>query len=362
MPSPEGHLTLRLYLYADSRVQVEVISSRPQLADRLFQDKTPDEAAELAGRVFTLCGRAQRLAAAAACAAAQSSHSSLSRKENTTDWRSWQQAVLIETALEHAWRLLVDWPTQAGLPPDMNSLRELRQAASAGPVALADVLDAVRERASLAGPLPYSHKRERASSTNTTLSSKTTSSIPAEESWDGGLLPPISTLNPTEVDALAWRALEEPAFCARPVWRGQPAETGALARQQHCPLLANLLAGSKCRVHARWLARCMELAELPNRLRREPNDLLLAQSLAKNHGYAWVETARGALLHVVRLKQGRVAAYRIIAPTEWNFHPAGPFVAGIAALSETSDLATAARALALSLDPCVSYQVELVDA
>ena len=347
-------------------MRVEVISSRPQLADRVFQGKTPDEAAELAGQVFTLCGRAQRLAAAAACVAARSnppspsSHSSLSSlssEGNTTDWRSWQQAVLVETALEHAWRLLVDWPTQAGLPPDMNSLRELRQAATTGPAALADALDATLEHFLPAIPLPptSSHKGEGKLVTKT-------SSLLAGEGWGEGFLPPISKLNPSEADALAWQALEEPAFCTRPVWHGQPAETGVLARQQHRPLLVDLLTESEYRVHARWLARCMELVELPTRLRQEPNDLLLARSLAETHGYAWVETARGALLHVVRLKQGRVVAYRIIAPTEWNFHPAGPFVAGIAALSEASDLAAAARVLALSLDPCVSYQVEVVDA
>jgi Ni,Fe-hydrogenase I large subunit len=175
-------------------------------------------------------------------------------------------------------------------------------------------------------------------------------------------LPPLSKLNLAEADALAWRALEEPVFCTRPLWRNQPAETGALARQQDHPLLADRLNSQECRISARWLARRLELAELPSRLRREPTDILLAQSLAENHGYAWVETARGALLHVAHLEQGRVTAYRIVAPTEWNFHPAGPFTAGINALGETPDLAAAAQALALSLDPCVSYQVEVVDA
>lgn len=118
-------------------MRVEVISSRPQLADWLFQGKTPVETADLAGRVFTLCGQAQRLAATAACAAAQSDQSS------AVEWGSLQQAVLMETALEHAWRLLVDWPVQVGLPAEMNPLRVLRQAAALGPTALADALDAI---------------------------------------------------------------------------------------------------------------------------------------------------------------------------------------------------------------------------
>jgi hypothetical protein len=357
MPSPEGHLTLRLYRCANSRVQVEVISSRPQLAARLFQGKTPDETAELAGRFFTLCGQAQRLAAVAACTVAGSNylgasrHPSLSKsKEGNTEittFRSFQQAVLVETTLEHAWRLLIDWSGQAGLPPDMSALRNLRQAAVLGSTALADVLDALLEHNPPAMTLPPIIK---------------TLSPLVGENGNVGLLPPAPKLNPTEADTLAWRALEEPAFCTRPLWRDQPAETGALARQQQHPLLANLMTEPERRIDARWLARRLELAELPTRLRHEPTDLLVARPLTQNHGYAWVETARGVLLHVVRLEQGRVAAYRIIAPTEWNFHPNGPFASGIAALGETADLATAAQALALSLDPCVSYQVEVVDA
>jgi hypothetical protein len=302
-----------------------------------------------------------------------------------------QQAVLMETALEHAWRLLVDWPVQAGLSADMNRLRVLRQAAAVGPTALADALDAILETLPDAPlPLTPSHKGERKLKTPSPLAGQGEETEPSPladqgggtepsplvdqgggtepspsplvgEGWGGGLLPPLSKLNLAEADALAWRALEEPVFCTRPLWRNQPAETGALARQQDHPLLADRLNSQECRISARWLARRLELAELPSRLRREPTDILLAQPLAENYGYAWVETARGALLHVAHLEQGRVTAYRIVAPTEWNFHPAGPFVAGMTALGEAADLA-AAQALALSLDPCVSYQVEVVDA
>jgi hypothetical protein len=176
------------------------------------------------------------------------------------------------------------------------------------------------------------------------------------------LLPPVSSIDPAEVAALAWRAMEEPAFCARPLWRNQPAETGALGRQQDHLLLAGQLNPQGRRMKARWLARRLELTEMPVRLRQEPTAILWAQPLAENCGYAWVETARGALLHVVHLEQGRVAAYRIIAPTEWNFHPAGPFTAGVNALGDLPDGVAAVQALARSLDPCVSYQVEVVDA
>lgn len=337
-------------------MRVEVISSRPQLADRLFPGKTPAEAAALAGRVFALCGQAQRLAATAACVAAGSNPLSWASIEQgdqeVTAFSSLQQAVLMETALEHAWRLLVDEPAQAGLPADMDRLRVLRQAAIAGPLALANALDAVfaQTPALLNTLLPSAEEGWAQAKGN------------CAEDLAAPLLPPVSSIDPAEVAALAWRAMEEPAFCARPLWRNQPAETGALGRQQDHLLLAGQLNPQGRRMKARWLARRLELTEMPVRLRQEPTAILWAQPLAENCGYAWVETARGALLHVVHLAQGRVAAYRIIAPTEWNFHPAGPFAAGVNALGDLPDGVAAVQALARSLDPCVSYQVEVVDA
>ncbi|MBK6630066.1 MAG: nickel-dependent hydrogenase large subunit [Betaproteobacteria bacterium] len=45
-----------------------------------------------------------------------------------------------------------------------------------------------------------------------------------------------------------------------------------------------------------------------------------------------METARGTLLHQVTLAGDHVAHYRIVAPTEWNFHPRGAFRARPAGL------------------------------
>ena len=52
---------------------------------------------------------------------------------------------------------------------------------------------------------------------------------------------------------------------------------------------------------------------------------------------AWVETARGLLVHRVALDGERIAGYRIVAPTEWNFHPAGAFARGALGLAAADD-------------------------
>ncbi len=58
-----------------------------------------------------------------------------------------------------------------------------------------------------------------------------------------------------------------------------------------------------------------------------------------------------------------ITAYAIVAPTEWNFHADGPFVREGCGWEADSDEAALRRltALALSLDPCVEYEVALED-
>ena len=44
-------------------------------------------------------------------------------------------------------------------------------------------------------------------------------------------------------------------------------------------------------------------------------------TLPSGDGIAWVENARGLLIHRVRLTRRTSRHYGIVAPTEWNFHP-----------------------------------------
>ena len=79
---------------------------------------------------------------------------------------------------------------------------------------------------------------------------------------------------------------------------------------------------------------------------------------------AWVQTARGLLVHRVRLAGDRIAGYRIVAPTEWNFHPRGAFASGASGLdaSDASALEADVRRLVASLDPCVGVRYEAAHA
>jgi Ni,Fe-hydrogenase I large subunit len=116
----------------------------------------------------------------------------------------------------------------------------------------------------------------------------------------------------------------------------------------------------------------IDLAECLDRLSRaaagDETDQTEAHGVAPavREGFAAVETSRGRLGHWTRLsRDGKIEDYAIVAPTEWNFHPAGPFVAAV--LGARVSKATAATAaasisrLAGLFDPCVLYRVEVVE-
>jgi Ni,Fe-hydrogenase I large subunit len=81
-------------------------------------------------------------------------------------------------------------------------------------------------------------------------------------------------------------------------------------------------------------------------------------------GIAWVENARGLLIHQVYLDQDRISSYRIVAPTEWNFHPTGALALALEG-THAGDLDAAkdrTTRLVHSLDPCVACHVEIDNA
>jgi Ni,Fe-hydrogenase I large subunit len=182
---------------------------------------------------------------------------------------------------------------------------------------------------------------------------------------DAESVPLLPTLS-----AAAWAkelgALPSAAFCAAPTYCGRSYETGALARHSDSMMVKVLLQHSH-RIAARLFARVIDLADCASRLRHPlASDMSLvvdAAALGENTGLACVETARGTLLHAVRVDGERIADYAIVAPTEWNFHPDGAFVRegqGWEAPSREVALLRL-KALSLSLDPCVEYEIAFAE-
>lgn len=333
----EGRIIVTLGLGPDGRPGAQIRSSRPQIAQPLMAGRTPPEAVSLARSLFALCGRAHGLAADWACRAA--------RGEYAQPDHEGFGPVLTEVALEHLWYLLARQTSAGNRAPDLVALRSLRQVAAV-PERLADAIETAIASGNLGSdraPWPVE-----------------TTADPDRGRSTAPLLPTLSVLADAQAQALAAQALETPRWCAKPTWQDQPAETGAIARQATDPRVANWIARRGRGIGARRLARLSELVELPQRLRGQGTHAPLARSWSLGYGIgmAGVETARGLLLHVVRLSGDRVADYRIVAPTEWNFHPQGPIAQALAEIAHEPDPRAAAREIAEGLDACVAIQIE----
>ena len=160
------------------------------------------------------------------------------------------------------------------------------------------------------------------------------------------------------LQALAHTLASEQHFAQRPSWQGQCAETGPWTRLRHQKKPTTSVTSTWTRLASRW-TELMEIAAIqPHAPAPQTTELLSSGALQidKGQAIAWCEMARGLLLHWVQLDaQGRVADYRVVAPTEWNFHPQGALAQALTAL--TPQDAASASALAAAFDACVECQV-----
>ncbi|MFN3593592.1 MAG: nickel-dependent hydrogenase large subunit [Thiobacillaceae bacterium] len=346
----EIHVTLTTGAAGSCRIH----STRPLLAQRLLIGCTPQSAATRVGLTYSLCRNAQRAACEAATAAALGvthtpAHTRLS--------------ILAELAREHVWQLLA---ADGVVPPAPTPLIRIRQAGEdAG--RLADTLSGILNDSLLGEPAAVWLERDtdgllrwaRAGKTRTARALAQDLAEPLPTATQTPLLPPLWDWTRADIERLASQALDAPAFCQQPLWQGTPAETGAIARLAGAePVSCWLTARGRDPV-VRRLARLAELARLPEWLRGEAPQMQRAWHLGEGTGVAGVETARGLLFHVVRLRDGLVTDYRILAPTEWNFHPRGPLAEAMQALAWDEVTIARVERLIRSLDPCVAFRVEV---
>jgi hypothetical protein len=310
-------------------VAAEVASRRP-MAARVLVGQAAERAVDLVPRLFSLCGQAQGVAARLAWQAARG------EATDAAALAADARRVALEAIGEHLWRVLLDWPVMLGLPARKEDFLVWRKRLLAVPdQAAAAVLGA---------------------SLDQWLDSEVLCRIDHAPAATSGVLLPWLAAGEWAQQLMADDFAEQPSFA------GLPAETGPLARRATDIGVAALQAAGQG-VAARLAARYADLRYLAAAL-IEPQRLdgwLGAAQVAENVGLARVETARGLLLHLIQVNDDRVGRYVIVAPTEWNFHPQGAFVremAGYPAASLTEAESAACR-LALALDPCVAYEVEV---
>ena len=352
-----------------------IVGQRPVLGagrlGRLLRGQSGDQVGRTLSSVFTLCAHAHRRCAALALSTAQPAQAEPERQAPVL--------LYLETARDHLRSIALDWPQR--LPePGMNGPQQMDwlrgcplPLASARPVTDDDVawqmLGALRNWLETAvlkqDALSWLQDCGDPDALADWCKLQDAGLWPAHclSAWHPlahRLRPPLLALDVLTEDALLQEAglrqlghalAHDADFAQYPTWLGQPAETGAWTRLRHRQQQTARSAWT--RMSARW-RELVELAAADPGLAGQGRAPLLASGamhLADGQALAWCEMARGLLLHWLQLDaDGAVQDYRVLAPTEWNFHPGGALAHAVVVLP--ADALSAARALAAAYDPC----------
>ncbi len=359
-----------------------VVGQRPVLGAgrlaRLLHGQDGEQVGRTLTSVFTLCAHAHRHTAALALGCAQAVPAGVAPASPELLW--------IETARDHLRSMALDWPQRLpeGAPAE-HALDWLQ----ACPLPLATphaCRDAAQARALLSALRVWLETRILGqSATDWLIAHRDPATLarwclahadrlgPARflAAWHpvaSRLTPPLRALDVLDADAarqtrqlqpLASSIVDDLDFVQHPTWQGACAENGPWTRLRHRAQRDATPHGAWTRMSARW-RELVELATADPHLPSVDGLPVLASgamALGAGAALAWCEMARGLLLHWVQLDpQGGVRDYRVLAPTEWNFHPQGALARAVAALPP-GDTA-AARALAAAYDPCVACTVQ----
>ncbi len=119
-------------------------------------------------------------------------------------------------------------------------------------------------------------------------------------------------------------------WCKAPRLDGRVIEVGALARQlvDGHPLIRDLAASKGGNVRTRVVARLLEITRIISMMEKWVDELrpdepfcIHGEIPEEAQGIGLVEAARGSLGHWLRIRNGRILNYQIVAPTTWNFSP-----------------------------------------
>jgi len=379
----EGRLTIRLAV-ADGAVQrVEIGSSRPLQTPRIFHGKTVSELLTTLPLLYSVCGTAQACAAVSACEQA------LGQTPDPVVADARQRLVGLETAKEHLWRVLLDWPALLEQSQDLAGVGELLQLVKgyrdasypngrpflpgSRPDAEADTAGMVKQLSRLLEQRVFAMPPEKwcelegeSALTDWAAQGETPAAAMLDhlqrQGWNG--------LGASDVDGLPAMAetvlqaqltsLDAERFIATPVLDGVCYETSPLTRVEPAPMLSLLQSEYGNGLLTRFAARLLELARIPRQLTDTLEPVQVAE-LPAGTGIAQVEAARGRLVHRVVLADERVEAYQIVAPTEWNFHPRGALARGLQGLAVKSETELRQQAVLLinAIDPCVGYDLQI---
>ncbi len=398
----EGRIDIDLYPSKQRGERVRLHSSRPVHAARILIGKTPQQALDIIPLLFSICGTAQSQAALHAIQGALDSGSADSHSaDQHIDEQARELLVQVETCKEHMLRLFLDWPSlfylnhdndelpwlsqlvahfrntlyrdgraftldrQLQVQPDkleqlLNRLDSYLQKHVFG-IAPAEWLDGIEDIGAL---------HDWALNSDT-IAARSIATI-CDKGWASQGMSDCSPLPPLTTQQLQQLFDDETAedFIAAPRWQGHCHETTPLARQFDQPLIRALRQEFDNTLITRWLARLVELASIPQQLRQSSVALRQRSADAWQHnevaddnsnGLSQVEAARGRLIHRVKIENGLISQYQILAPTEWNFHPQGLVRQTLDSIAsgDPNSLGNLAHIIINAVDPCVGYELRI---
>jgi uptake hydrogenase large subunit len=390
MSDPAGSLDIQLRRSPEGLV-CNISSTRPTRAARAFVGRSPDETASRLPLLFSICARAQ----AGACVKAL--EQAMRRMPSARAQIRREAAIAAETIREHLWRMLLDWPALIGEPPmrdDMAAVLALSNrilthldpsgelfrpgvetSAAVSPrlhVLVGDLRDLLTRQLFRMPPEVWLIEITDADAfEHWCRQGDTPASRLLRSLLDAG----EASLGRTSVAALPeipdaelitrLSGSDSADFISRPTWHGQPCETSPFTRALATPLIDALIESHGRGLLPRLAAQLLDVAMHMQLLTLDMDTTRCVQDpplhSAEGVGLGRSGAARGLLVHLVHVENDRVGDYRILAPTEWNFHPQGVVAEGLAALPIGSETAVRRQAALLitAIDPCVGFSITL---
>lgn len=379
----EGRVTVDIERGAVAAVKVAF--TQPGDIDRLLKGKTPEEALQIVPAVFSLCGMAQVQAAQMALDAAtgvERSSASMAARQCLTE---------MESLRENALRIALDWPRFVDEPIDAQHAKSLmrlvpemraalsctfadRATATRGVIdrdrvfAIIDRAEAILAELVFGEPLDIWRSRRDAAdvkawaSSAKTVAARLLARISAA-GWETAGATPVVKLSAFDAEAVRhWlQDMDHGRSDVGANMTGAVPETTLMARHAEDARLASQEAGG---LWSRLAARLIELSLLPERMRAIVENAVSVErgrALGGGVGLGEVTAARGLLAHVAVVARGRIADYRIVPPTRWNFAENGVAQRAIRQIATAfeGDTPVLAELAVNAIDPCVGHTVRV---
>ena len=373
-----GQLNIKIKWREGVVEQVDLTSSRPQKVTSLFNGKLLLDLLNLIPMLYSLCGIAQKIAA-------------LRAAENALDIRVSPEIdqgrnllVQAETARELGLRLFADWyPDERGVKAELmkwfagvkNEYDWALQlnpisSRSVNPTDVADKLHAILEPALSKKIASETEENDKGD----ILESSVLQSLKAElESFFSSSqlvelkrgCPDLDIEDPTVQHKISESLKSSKAyqFCAAPEINGEKFESSVYTRSLRFNKLKNkeFNGGVKALLFRLNALECM-LRSMPEQIKSGSKSSLI---YSDETGMGIVQAARGVLIHHMELdghsvSDSVITDYKIVAPTEWNFHPQGTFVKMLeGSRVSLEQLPILVESLIRLIDPCVGWQLKL---